>query len=128
MASKKPKEYMPFEDAQILWELDFPSKPELLESLLKERLQVKADKDRATEREKELNVSLLAFFKNNSLPGVTYEGVTYSRKAGASVTVNKEALMKAGVSAEVIDQCVSKTPWETVECRVGKDKGGNTVS
>lgn len=122
MASKKPKEYMAFEDAQILWELDFPSKPELLESLLKERLQVKLAKDTAEMREKEINNSLLAFLKNNRIDGVVYEGVTYSKKVGAAVTVNKEALMKAGVSAEVIEACVVKTPWEALECRAGKEK------
>ncbi len=29
--------------------------------------------------------------------------------------------MLEGVKAEVINKCISRTPWETVECRKGKD-------
>jgi hypothetical protein len=118
----KPKKvYPPFDEAQILWECDFPSKPKLLESLLKERISNKEEQDTLKEREKQINASLLGFFNNNRIPGVVYEGYTLSRKAGASATINREALMLAGVKAEVIDRCIARTPWETVECRKGKD-------
>jgi hypothetical protein len=118
---KKPKTvYPPFQEAQILWECDFPSKPELLESLLRERIGLKQSIDLLEVREKEINVSLLAFFTNNRIPGTVYEGYTISKKSGASSTINREALMLAGVTAEVIDRCISRTPWETVECRENK--------
>lgn len=118
--SKPKKVYPPFQEAQILWECDFPSKPDLLESLLKERIANKEEQDKLKEREKEINTSLLGFFKNNRIPGVVYEGYTLAKKAGASSTINREALMLAGVKSEVIDQCISRTPWETVECRENK--------
>lgn len=114
----KPKTiYPPFQEAQILWECDFPSKPDLLEGLLSRRIHVKNEQDRLKEMEKEINTSLLAFFTNNRIPGVVYEGYTISKKSGASSTINREALMLAGVTAEIIDRCISRTPWETVECR-----------
>ena len=118
--AKPKKVYPPFEEVQILWECDFPSKPELLESLLKERIENKEEQDKLKEREKEINNSLLAFFTDNRIPGVLYDGYTLSKKAGASATINREALMLEGVKAEVIDKCISRTPWETVECRKGK--------
>ena len=118
--AKPKKVYPPFQEAQILWECDFPNKPYLLESLLKERILNKEEQDTLKAREKEINTSLLGFFTNNRIPGVVYEGYTLSRKAGASATINREALMLAGVKAEVIDRCIARTPWETVECRKGK--------
>lgn len=54
------------------------------------------------------------------IPGVVYEGFTLSRKAGSSSTINREALMLEGVTEKVINKCISRTPWETVECRKGK--------
>ena len=120
--SKPKKVYPPFEEVQILWECDFPSKPELLEVLLKRRIDVKNELDRLKKLEKEINNSLLAFFTNNRIPGVMYEGYTLSKKSGASATINREALILAGVKSEVIDRCISHTPWETVECRENKGK------
>jgi len=119
--AKPKKVYPPFQEVQILWECDFPSRPELLEGLLKRRIHVKNELDRLKEMEKEINNSLLAFFNSNRIPGVMYEGYTVSKKAGASSTINREALLLAGVKSEVIDRCISRTPWETVECRKGKD-------
>ena len=49
--SKPKKVYPPFEEVQILWECDFPSRPELLESLLKERIENKEKQDKLKERE-----------------------------------------------------------------------------
>ncbi len=118
--SKPKKQYPPFQDAQILWECDFPSRPELLESLLKERIRNKEEQDTLKAREKEINGSLLAFFNNNRIPGTVYDGYTLSVKAGNTVTLNKEALLLAGVKESVIAACVKSTPWETVECRKGK--------
>ena len=118
--SKPKKVYPPFQEAQILWECDFPNKPDLLESLLKERIANKEGQDQLKEREKEINASLLGFFKNNRIPGVVYEGYTLAKKAGASATINREALILAGVQSEVIDRCIARTPWETVECRENK--------
>jgi len=119
----KPKKVYPaFQEVQILWECDFPSKPYLFQTLILERISNKEEQDRLKEREKEINNSLLAFFTGNRIPGVVYEGYTLSKKAGASVTINREALILAGVQSEVIDRCVSRTPWETVECRKGKDE------
>ena len=120
--AKPKKVYPPFEEVQILWECDFPSRPELLESLLKERILNKESQDRLKEREKEINGSLLGFFTGNRIPGVVYEGYTLSKKFGASATINREALILAGVKSEVIDRCISHTPWETVECRENKKK------
>ena len=120
--SKPKKVYPAFQEAQILWECDFPSKPELLESLLKERIDNKEEQDNLKEREKEINASLLGFFNNNRIPGVVYEGYTLSKKAGVSTTLNREALILAGVKVEVIDRCIARTPWETVECRKGKEE------
>ena len=122
MPKKTPVEYPQFEEAQILWECDFPSRPELLESLLKERIWLKQKSDDMKIREKEINNSLLAFFTGNRIPGVKYEGYTISKKSGAAATINREALLKEGVAVEVIDRCISRTPWETVECREGKSK------
>lgn len=122
MPKNPPKEYTPFEDAMILWECDFPSKPELLESLIKERIALKDIQDTAKEREKEINASLLAFFNANRIPGVKYEGFTIAKKSGVSVNISKESLLKAGVSKETIEACISRTPWDTVECRVGSQK------
>ena len=119
--AKPKKVYPPFEEVQILWECDFPTRPELLESLLKERIENKEEQDKLKEREKEINNSLLAFFTDNRIPGVLYDGYTLSKKAGASATINREALMLEGVKGEVINRCISRTPWETVECRKGKD-------
>jgi hypothetical protein len=117
----KPKKVYPaFQEVQILWECDFPSRPELLESLLKERIANKEEQDRLKEREREINGSLLAFFSSNRIPGVIYDGYTLSKKSGASSTINREALMLEGVKVEVIDRCISRTPWETVECRENK--------
>lgn len=118
----KPKKIYPaFQEVQILWECDFPSKPELLAELLNERIANKEEQDLLKEREKEINNSLLAFFAGNRIPGVVYDGYTLSKKAGASSTINREALILAGVASETIDRCISRTPWETVECRKGKD-------
>ena len=121
--AKPKKVYPPFEEAQILWECDFPWRPELLESLLKERIANKEEQDILKAKEKVINTALLGFFNNNRIPGVVYEGYTLAEKAGASATVNREALILAGVKAEVIDRCIVHTPWETVECRKNKDKG-----
>ena len=119
--SKKPKtEYPPFQEAVILWECDFPSRPDLLESLLKERIANKVEADRLEARDKEINASLPAFYDGNRIPGIVYEGYTVAKKSGAQVTVNREALLKAGVKAEVIEACVKRTPWTTVECREAK--------
>lgn len=120
MAKQVPKQYTAFEEAQILWECDFPSRPELLESLLKERIQNKETKDMLEVREKEINNSLMAFYDNNRIPGVVYDGYTVSKKSGASVNISKEALILEGVSPETIEKCIKRTPWDTVECR--KDK------
>lgn len=117
----KPKiEYPPFEEVQILWECDFPSKPDLLESLIKERIRLKEGADAIESRVKEINNSLLAFYTNNGLPGVKYEGYTVAKKSGSQTSINREALVLAGVSVEVIDACIKRTPWETVECREDK--------
>lgn len=120
MPKPPPKQYPPFEEAVILWECDFPSRPDLLESLLKERIELKATKDAADIREKEINNSLLAFFNANRIPGVKYEGYTVAKKSGNSVNISKESLLKAGVAKEVIEACINRTPWDTVECRMGK--------
>ena len=121
----KPKKVYPaFQEAQILWECDFPYKPELLESLLKERISNKEEQDTLKAREKEINASLLGFFTGNRIPGVVYGGYTLSKKAGVAATINREALILAGVTVEVIDRCISRTPWETVECRENKDREG----
>lgn len=118
----KPKKVYPaFQEVQILWECNFPSRPELLELLLKERIANKQKQDTLKEREKEINNSLLAFFTDNRIPGVLYDGYTLSKKSGASATINREALMLEGVKAEIIDRCIARTPWETVECRKGKE-------
>jgi hypothetical protein len=86
----KPKRVYPeFQEAQILWECDFPSKPELLELLLKERISNKEEQGRLKEREKEINNSLLSFFTNNRIPGVVYERYTLSKKSGVSSTINR---------------------------------------
>lgn len=119
--AKPKKQYPSFQEAAILWECDFPSKPELFHKLLRERVACKEQGDAIKEREKEINTSLLAFFKNNRIPGVQYEGYTVGVKEGAQVTINREALLLAGVKKEVIDACMKRTPWETVECRKGKE-------
>lgn len=119
----KPKKVYPaFEEVQILWECDFPSKPELLNKLLRERIACKEQGDAIKEREKEINNSLLAFFTSNRIPGVVYEKYTVLEKEGVSSTINREALILAGVQSEVIDRCVTRTPWKTVECRKNKGK------
>jgi len=118
----KPKKIYPaFQEVQILWECDFPSKPYLLETLILERISNKEEQDRLKEREKEINNSLLSFFNDNRIPGVVYEGYTLSKKSGVSATVNREALILEGVKAETINRCIYRTPWETVECRKDKD-------
>lgn len=121
MPQKPKKSYTPFEDAQILWECDFPNKPELLESLIKERIENQHLQTTLKEREKQINSSILAFFSGNRLDGILYEGYALSKKSGSSSTINREALMLAGVTKEVIDKCISRTPWETVECRLQKE-------
>ena len=121
--AKPKKQYPAFQEAQILWECDFPSKPDLLESLIRERIGLKQSIDLLEAREKEINTSLLAFFHNNRIPGVQYEGYTVSVKEGTQVTINREALLLAGAKKEVIDACMKRTPWETVECRKGKEEG-----
>lgn len=114
--------YLPFEEAAILWECDFPSRPTLLEELIKERIQNQDSLRRLEDRKEELNVALLAFFKNNRIPGVLYEGFTLAKKIGATVTMNKEKLMLAGVKEEVIKSCQNRKDWETVECRSEREK------
>lgn len=118
--AKPKKVYPPFEEAQILWECDLPSRPELLESLIKERIGLQMSVKLLEEREKEINNSLLSFFRNNRIPGVRYDDYTLSVKDGSAATINREALLLAGVKNEVIDACIKRTPWETVECRKGK--------
>lgn len=115
--TKPKKSYPAYQEAQILWECDFPSKPHLLQSLLAERITIKDTVAALEEREGEINRSLLAFFNGNRIPGTVYDGHTIAVKAGVTVTVDKEALALAGVPVETINRCVKRTEWETVECR-----------
>jgi hypothetical protein len=112
--AESPK-YADMNTADELWELDFPDKPELFRQLIQERLDLKYTADGIDERIKEINNSLLPFFERNGLPGVKLEdGSLVRRHEGQSVTLNKEALVLAGVPADVIEKCTVRKRFVTV--------------
>jgi hypothetical protein len=110
-----PPKYADMNTADELWELDFPDKPELFRQLINDRLSLKYEIDAMEERIKEINNSLLPFFERNGLPGVKLEdGSLVRRHEGQSVTLNKEALVTAGVPADVIEKCTVRKKFVTV--------------
>jgi len=111
----------PFQDVQILWECEFPQKPEILEELVRERIRLKHDKDHAETRISEINNSLVEFFKRNRISKTEYDGYTFRHSTGNKVTITAKALIEAGVPIATIKSCSTSTPWETIEVRTGKD-------
>lgn len=109
-----------FQDAQLLWECDFPNRPDLLEQLVKERVRLKEEQDSIKEQIDNLNNSLLPFLKRNGLRGFYYGDMVIHVQQGTTVTLDKTKLVEAGVAADLIDRCTNKTPWETVAVRVSK--------
>jgi len=114
----------PFQDAQILWECEFPDKPDLLESLIRERIGHKAAIDLMEGRIKEINISVLEFFKRNRIKSTEYDGFSIYLSAGKKTTVSVKSLVEAGVSVETIKKCAKSTPWETLGVRRQGDKPG----
>jgi hypothetical protein len=110
------------EDAELLWGIEFPGKPELLRELFQERISLKTDADRIKERIEVINKSLLGFFDRQGVEKVTWEDWTVAKVNGSNSTLDKEALVLAGVPAETIAQCTKRKEYTTV--RVTGPKGG----
>jgi hypothetical protein len=122
LPTKEPPKYLTMDVGEELWELDFPDKPELFRQLIQQRLDLKYEVDAMGERIKEINNSLLPFFERNGMPGVVLsDGSLVRRHEGQSVTLNKEALVLAGVPAEVIEKCTVRTRFVTVMVRGPKE-------
>lgn len=109
------------DDAEILWGIEFPGKPELLRELFQERVSLKTDADRIKERIDQINKSLLGFFDRQGVESVKWEDWTVARVNGSNTTLDKEALVLAGVPAELIVQCTKRKEYVTV--RVTGPKG-----
>jgi hypothetical protein len=126
MAKKKSPAIPPtsFPDAQILWECEFLDKPDLLESLIRERIGHKAAMDLMGERIKKINTSIMEFFKRNRIKSTEYGGFSVYLSAGKKTTLSVKALVEAGVSIEIIKQCAKSTPWETLGVRRQGEKPG----
>lgn len=67
-----------YEDAQLLWDLDVPSKPELLGAMLAERSTINGDE--LDDRARQLDRSIVAFMKRNRIGGIVAFGKTFTRK------------------------------------------------
>lgn len=118
MAKKKPVvSPTPFPDAQILWECEFPDKPDLLESLVKERIELKRTLDAGAIRVKAINASILEFFKRNRIASTGYDGFSFYFSSGKKTTVSIKSLVEAGIPIATIKQCAKSTPWETIGVR-----------
>lgn len=113
-----------FSDVQILWECEFPDKPGLLESLIREGIGLRASINLTQERIKEINTSVLEFFKRNRIKSTEYEGFSVYLSAGKKTTLSAKALVEAGVPVETIKKCAKSTPWETLGVRRQGDKPG----
>jgi len=110
------------EDAELLWGIEYPTKPELLRQLFIERIQLKTDADRIKGRIEEINKSLLGFFDRQGVESVKMEDWTVAKVNGANSTLDKEALVLAGVPVETITRCIRRKEYVTV--RVTGPKGG----
>jgi hypothetical protein len=110
------------EDAELLWGIEFPSKPELLRQLFLERIQLKDQADRTKARIDEINKALLGFYDRQGVEAIKWEDFTVARVNGSNTTLDKEALVLAGVSAELITQCTKRKEYTTI--RVTGPKGG----
>lgn len=119
--SAKPKAEYSIEDAEILWEVDYPNKPDLLRQMFQERIVLKQEQDRTKARIDEINNSLLGFMERQGVDAVKWEDWKLARVAGANVTLDKEALVLAGVPAETIAKCTKRKEFTTV--RVTGPKG-----
>lgn len=102
------------DDAEILWGIEYPSKPELFRQLLQERISLKIEMDRSEERIKEINKSLLGFYSRQGIESVKWEDWTVARVNGGNSTLDKEALVLAGVPADLIAQCTKRKEYTTV--------------
>lgn len=109
------------EDAELLWSIEYPRKPELLRELFQERISIKTEADRIKERIEVINRSLLSFFDRQGVESVKWEDWTVARVKGSNSTLDKEALVLAGVPAETIVQCTKRKEYVTV--RVTGPKG-----
>ncbi len=117
-----PPKYLDMDTADELWELDFPEKPELFRQLVQQRLDLKYEVDALEERIKEINGSLLPFFERNNMPGVKLEnGALVRRHEGQSATLDKAALVLAGVPVDVIEKCTVRKKFVTVMVRGPKE-------
>lgn len=110
------------EDAELLWGIEFPNKPDLLRQLFLERIQLKENADRIKGRIEEINGSLLGFFDRQGVESVKWEDWTVAKVKGSNTTLDKEALVMAGVAAELIARCTKRKEYVTV--RVTGPKGG----
>ena len=110
------------DDAEILWGIEFPSKPDLLRQLFIERILLKIEADRIKGRIEEINKSVLGFFDRQGVESVKMEDWTVARVNGSNSTLDKEALVLAGVPVETIVQCTRSKEYVTV--RVTGPKGG----
>lgn len=99
------------EDAELIWGIEFPGKPDLLRQLFLERIQLKERMDADKKRTDEINKALLGFYSRQGVESVKWEDWTISRVASSRSTLNKEALVLAGVKAELIAQCTERTEF-----------------
>lgn len=117
-----PPKYIDMDMGAELWELDFPEKPELFRQLIQQRIDLKYEVDAMEERIKEINGSILPFFERNGIPGVKLEnGCLVRRHEGQSATLDKSALVLAGVPADVIEKCTVRKKFTTVIVRGPKE-------
>lgn len=119
--SDSPK-YISMEDGEMLWELDFPEKPELFRQLVEERIHLKSEMDRMKSRIDEINGSILPFFERNKMPGVRMEDWLVRRHEGQSATLDKEALVMNGVPADVIEKCTVRKRFVTIVVKGPREK------
>ncbi len=110
------------EDAELLWGIEFPSKPDLLRQLFLERIQLKDQTDRTKARIDEINKALLGFYDRQGVEAVKWEDYTVAKVNGSNTTLDKEALVLAGVPAELITRCTKRKEYTTI--RVTGPKGG----
>ncbi len=125
---EKPKSPpLPFEDAEILAACESPEFQ--LELSLKNRIILKYKADNAKLRIDALNESLLAFYKRNGIHAVVYDSHPVSIMYGSRPTIKAELLLAAGVPADVIERCTTRTEFETISVREPKrDKAEEAAS
>jgi len=115
---KKTSEYLDWReiiDARIITRAQASE----LETMLHQYMSAKAMESEAKEvlgdsKHPALAKLLEAKLLDLGLPKMTYLGNRFRVQSGESQTIKKELLVANGVSLEVIEASIQKTPWSTI--------------